>query len=338
MTSTTTNSSPMSPSPSDHTPMDSRQIRNSVSLFEFKHGMRVSHATLTKLLPDAKTALFFAKAYGMDYRRLSDLLRIVCPSDTVTALLKEGASHSSDLQDYIVDVAPGVIDPQSITMDPDEEFEPPDTELLGELVEQAAVQVAQSITDVANKLALVLESLPSKYGEMTFQHLERLNRQRNAIGTFDAQIVHKPVPPRLVVLDVSGSMSEDTIRRIVDEVVGMAYQVDASLAIVSDNAFFWDAGTFDTNDVLDAAEYNGTHYEQLADIFNRDWETVITVADYDSSVAAASYIRANCTGRIGTILDISLVNQPTYLAQCIAPLAQELKPVLLGNSPYVPSY
>lgn len=329
----TTISSPTSAADQPGAPMSNSQIKKATELFEIRSGAFVSHATLIRLLPDVRTALFFAKAYKLDYNKLAELLRIVVPGTTVDTLLNRAAEHSADLQDYLIEVAPSHT---VVVGGPDNDPEPaPDTELLSQLIEEAAVEVAKSITDVADKIARVLESMPSKFGEMTFKHLRELNRQRNSIGKYDAQIKHAPVPPRLVILDVSGSMTQPTIRKIVDEVVGMAYSVEASLAIVSDNCFFWEAGTFDTQDVLDKAEYKGTHYEQLTGVLDRDWDTVITVADYDSSLSAKEHLAWYAMGRVGTVLDISLVNRPTFLAECVAQLARELKPLLVASTSYV---
>src|SRR5690606_39680246 len=109
------------------------------------------------------------------------------------------------------------------------------------------IKTANSNKDVADKLSNVLDSMSHKEGKMVFGHLHKLNTQRGTIGTYSPQIEHTPTPPRLVVLDVSGSMTEHTIRNIVEEVVALAYSVNASLAIVSNRAFLWDAGSFDTD-------------------------------------------------------------------------------------------
>jgi hypothetical protein len=81
--------------------------------------------------------------------------------------------------------------------------------------------------------------------------------------------------------------------------------------------------------VLDAASYGGTHYEKLVPLFDRDWGVVVCVADYDSSVAAKQSL-ARCTGRIEQCFDISLVQMPTYLAECVGQLADEVKPILIA--------
>lgn len=311
------------------------EVQQSLKLVEILPGKKISIATLQQLLPDVETALFFAKAYHMNYRQVSDLLYQLFRSDTIEVLLGEAHAHSADLQDYIVDIVPDYIQEQHGTGHYDENRPAPDTELLSQAFESATVVIADSIAKVVTELSDVLEHLPSKYGAMTFAHLRDFNTQRNAIGSYKAQIQHPPVPPRLVVFDVSGSMTEPTVKAIVDEVVGLSYAIDASLVIVSNDAFFWEAGTFDTDDVLQNAQYWGTHYEMLAPVFDRDWDTVIAIADYDSSLSAKEYIRDNCTGSINHLIDVSLVQVPTFLSECLGQLARKVTPLLVGNSYHV---
>jgi hypothetical protein len=79
----------------------------------------------------------------------------------------------------------------------------------------------------------------------------------------------------------------------------------------------------------------GTHYETLTPLMKRDWGTVITIADYDSSQSAKNHLRDNAFGRIGQVLDLSLVNRPTYLAECVGQFADKVTPLLVGSSDYV---
>lgn len=307
--------------------LSQQQVSESTDLFEMGAGRYISVSMLKKMLPDTETALFFAKVYKLSYRQLSQLLAKVRDTTVVEALLGEGANHSQELQDYLVETVPDyVVEPGMLNFT----GAPPPAEVLPQLWEQLEVEVAESIQAVADKLAGVLDAMPSKYGEMTFQHLRKLNVQRGSIGTYGAVIQHKQLAPRLVILDVSGSMSEGTIRRIVNEVVALAYKADASLAIVSENTYYWDAGAFSTADVLHAAEYSGTHYETLAPLLDRSWETVITIADYDSSMSAKTML-ANRRGTIEQVLDISLVDRPTFLSECVGQRSKAVKPLLIGN-------
>lgn len=315
-------------------PLSKAAVKRSVLLFDLGKGRKVSHEALKSMLGDVEVALFFAKAYKLSFDQLNELLRILFNTDVMQALLGEGHSHSIELQDYLVDTVPeSILDQAGVGYDEDKQ--PPDTELLAQVWEAATVEIAKAIQDVADKLGDVLESLSTKYGEMHFSHMRKLNIQRQSLSSYGATIQHQRVAPRLVVLDVSGSMSQSTVQRIADEVVGLAYAVDAAMAIVSNDAFFWEAGSFTTDDILQAAQYGGTQYEKLAPIFNRDWETVVTIADYDSTWGALEYIRDNSTGRVGQVLDISLVDRPTFLAECVGMLAQEVKPILIGSSSYV---
>lgn len=312
-----------------------RDLRESTELFEVKQGMLASIASLKQLLPDVETALFFAKVYQLDYVKLSSLLVKLFPKlDVVQALLGEGSSHSSDLQDYIVSTVPDDIIAVYGEGHYDDDNPPPDTDLLVAAFESITVEVADSIAKVAEKIGHVLSTMSSKYGSMTFQHMLKLNRQRNSIGTYEPLIKHEQVPDRLVIFDVSGSVSEYTVRRLVDEVVGFAYAINATLAIVSNNTYVWEPGTFTSKDVLAQAEYGGTHYETLVPLLRRDWDTVVTIADYDSSSSAKSAINTKATGHVREVIDISLVNRTTFLAECVGQLASKIRPILIGASSY----
>ena len=41
-------------------------------------------------------------------------------------------------------------------------------------------------------------------------------------------------------------------------------------------------------------------------------------------------IATQCAGRIGKVVDVSLVNRPTFLAACVGQLAQEVEPILVA--------
>lgn len=313
----------------------SSQVTDSTTLFEFKPGKHISIDALRTLLPDTETALFFCKAYDLDYRQVSELLARVFNTSNVIATLCAG-NHSLDLQDYLIDMVPDHIDTTSfggtITYDP--ALAPPH-EVLPQLWAMAEVEVAQSIKAVAAKLGDTLAALPGKQGQMVFGHMARMNKQRPVVGTFNAQIKHATQVDNLVILDVSGSMNEQTVRAILDDVVALAWQANAHLAIVSNTAHHWEPGSYNADLVLEKAEFGGTHYEQLMPLMHRDWGTVVTIADFDSGAQVRSKFKTVPRGRIGTVLDISLVNQPTYLSQCLGEIADEVRPLLIGSSYYV---
>ena len=202
-------------------PLTGEQVAQSVRLVNVA-GYSISEKALKGLLPDIETALFFAKAYQMDYQDLSTMLWLLFQTDVIEALIGEAHVHSAELQDYIVDVVPEDVQVRYGVGHYDKSKATPDTDLLIQVFEQATVEVPSSIQSVVDKLGQVLESFPSKYGEMTFNHLLKLNRQYNAIGTYEAEILHKRTPPRLVVLDVSGSMTSAPVARIVEPVVARA--------------------------------------------------------------------------------------------------------------------
>ena len=298
---------------------------NDMTLFEVKPDIYLSAGTLRRHLPTVELALFFAKVYQLDYTKLGQLLRMLFNTPVVQAFTE--GSHSVELQDYLVETVPTEIlaEMQQFTSEP-----MPSSEVLVQLWKSLEVEVAKSIQEVANKLAGTLHLLPSKEGDMLFASMAKINRLRPTVGVYGAHIRHAPVPEVLVVLDVSGSMTEETIEAIIGDVVAMSYNANASLAVVSNSAFLWAPGGYSVKDVLAKAEYGGTHYEQLRPLFDQSWGTVITIADYDSSPSAMK-ILANCKGHIGQVLDISLVSRTTFLAECVGQLADEVRPLMLAQ-------
>lgn len=312
----------------------------SVKLVEVKPGVKFSLAVLRDLLPDVETILFFGKVYELNAQQLGALLHTVLKSDLTSALFAEGHEHSNDLQSYIVgeyDEAgtfhPGII-PSEQAGELNFSADVPKGEVLPEVWESLEVEVAKSIKDVAAKLESVVTMLPGKQGSMIFQSMAKLNARRPVIGDYRATIQHARQQQNLVILDVSGSMSEGTVRRIIEDVVALSYTADAAMAIVSNTCTFWEPGSYGVDEILRAAEYGGTCYEQLAPLFDRDWGVCITVADYDSSYGAKDAL-SRCVGRIEQVLDVSLVNRPTFLAECVGQLASEVKPLLIGSSGHV---
>lgn len=318
-----------------HSPLDAAGVFARTHLITIKNGLQFSEHALRQLLPDVGSALFFGKLYELDYHQLSELIRTLFRSDIIDALFGESTEHSSDLQDYLIDMVPDDIVATHGGLQVTDEQPSVDTEVLAQAVASARVTVAQSIAEVADTLGDVLARFPSKEGQMAFQHMMKFNAQRATIGTFDPYVARQRIAKRIVVLDVSGSVSENTVRRIAGEVVGMAYDIEAYLAIVSENAFLYEPGTFSVDTVLRDAEYWGTHYEMLTPIFHEDWETAITIADYDSAWTAQDHLAKNARGRIGQVLDFSLVNRPTFLSEVLGRIAGEVKPILIGNSEYL---
>jgi hypothetical protein len=304
------------------------QLHDSLALISVKPGLKFSVATLKAVLPDIETALFFAKLYELDVQELGMLLRtLFATNSVVAALTSEGGVHSSELQDYIVELGfENLFEMGDITIG----TTVPKGELLPELWAALEVDVAKSIKTVAEKLKDVVGTMPGKQGEMIFKSLMTVNAQRPTLGVHKAQIHHAPQRENLVILDVSGSMSEETIKIIVDDVVALSYMANAHLIIVSDTSTYWQPGEYSTETVLAAAEYSGTHYETLASALDRDWGVVVTIADYDSSPSARNAI-AQCVGRIEQVLDISLVASPTYLAEVVGQLATEVRPLLVAE-------
>ena len=308
--------------------MTDTQVTQSLNLIELKPGLKFSEHALKSMLPTIKMALFFGKVFDLDAGQLGRLLRITHDTDVVNALLAEEAEHSSDLQDYFVELGyESLLFTGQVTC-----TQPPipDSTLLAQLFESSSLTIATSIKEVAEKLKNVVGGMPGKQGEMVFKSMMMVNARRPVIGDYRATIQHGHQPDNLVILDVSGSMTEHTVATIIDDVVALAYMANAHLAIVSDTSRHWEPGTFDTASVLAEAEYGGTHYETLAGLFDRNWGVVVTIADYDSSYSA-KWELLRCTGEIEQLLDISLVPRPTYLSEVLGHMAREVKPLLVAD-------
>lgn len=302
--------------------------KQDLSILELRSDLQFPVGMLKSMLPDVETALFFAQVYRLNAHELGVLLSRLFNSPVITALTAEGGMHSNMLQDYLVDIGyEAEIQSGEILLGEKQ----PKGEILPELWKSAEVEVAKSIQQVAEKLKDIVTKLPGKHGEMVFRSMQVMNSKRPTIGDHRAHIHHQPAPPNLVILDVSGSMSEETIQTIVEDVVALSWEADAHLAIVSNTCTHWAPGEYTVEAVLNAAEYGGTHYEELVPLFeDQDWGVVITIADYDSSFGAKPAIGA-ANGHIEMLMDISLVSMPTFLAECVGQLADEAKPLMIAD-------
>lgn len=300
---------------------------DSLRLFALDAKRRISYGVLRDILPDVATALFFAKVYGLDYVKLGQLLMIVHDTDVMQALME--GTHSTELQGYIVDTVPPDVLEQAAPL-----FDTcaPQGEVLPEIWAALEIEVASSIKEVAETLAHTFDIMPGKQGKMVFESLMQMNKRRPTLGTHAAHIKHERVAANLVILDVSGSMTSQTVRLIINDVVALSWKANAHFAIVSEDTFVWDPGTYSVDDILSKAQFSGTHYETLTPLLQRDWGTVVTVADFDSSLSAKDYINDHAHGYIDTVLDISLVDRPTFLAECVGQLATKVRPVLIASA------
>lgn len=324
------------------TTSSTNNLRSSLDLVEVKPGLKFSKQVLLDILPDVETALFFGKVYELDYRQLSQLLSLVLRTDVAAALF--AGDHSTSLQGYLHDTYHGAEadDFFDRSQYPIEEYndgtivctpDVPQGEILPELWAQLEVEVATSIKAVAAKLESTIGLLPTKQGQMMFQTMRVMNAKRPVLGDYKPVIHHQRMKKNLVIFDVSGSMTSTTVRTIVDDVVALSYMAEAALAIISNTCTYWEPGTFDSETVLKHAEFSGTHYEMLTPLFDagQDWGTVITIADYDSFIDARDII-GRCNAHIDELLDISLVNRPTFMAECVGQLADSVRPILIANS------
>lgn len=307
--------------------MKEAALKESLDLVEVKYGVWFPRKVLKDLLPTVEITLFFAKLYRFSPSETGRLLSTVHSTTLVQALTAEGVAHSSELQDFVVELGYEYLINSGDIVFLDV---PPEGEVLPELWKMCEVDIAASIQEVADKLTDVLGLLPGKQGEMVFKSLMTVNAKRPLLGDYKAAIHHQPQKRNLLILDVSGSMSEPTVGTIIGDTVALGYMANASLAIVSNTTTVWGPGEYDVESVLKVAEYAGTHYETLAALLDEEWGVVITIADYDSSWSAKEAI-AQCTGHIDLLLDISLVNQPTYLAEVVGQLADEVRPLLVAS-------
>lgn len=312
-------------------------LKSSTDVTTFATGRSFPTKFLKDTLPDVETVLFFAKVYKLEPAEVSSLLHTCAPSAVVDALTAEAENHSQDLQDFIVEEFQDengdwhYVEPAFLEATPGATA-PVEAELLPEMWKNIELVIADSIAQVADTIATTIEHMPGRTGEMVFQTLAKVNARRPTIGDYRAGFKHQQVKRVLVVFDVSGSMSETTVRTIVDDVVGLAYESNAALAIVSNTATFYPAGGFSTQQVLNDAEYGGTYYDQLRPLFtDQDWDVVVTIADYDSS-PSAKQVLSHCNSKIGQLFDVSLVNRSTYLAECLAHMANEVRPLLIANT------
>lgn len=304
-------------------------------IVDLKPGLKFPDTTLKTLLPDVESALFFGKLYQLDAWALGELMYILFKDrDVVKALVGEGDQHSIELQDYLVDIGfMPAIEEGGITFSPD--AAEPKGVILPEVWKTLEIEIADSIQQVADKLKDAVGHMPGKHGSMVFKSMAVLNSKRPTIGDYRAHIHHPPHPENLVVLDVSGSMTEEVVERILEDVVAMSYEADAHFAVVSNTTTVWEPGRAMLEDIKLTAEYGGTHYETLLPLFEgKEWGTVVCIADYDSSWGVKPEFE-KISGSVGQVLDISLVSRPTYLGECVGVLSdEEVKPLMVAATDY----
>lgn len=287
-------------------------------------------AALRDALPSVESALWFAKAFDFTAQERSELLSVLFgENDVIAALVNEGGLHSTELQGYLLEL--GYEDQLELGDVRFDESVPLHGDILPEVWESLQLTIAESIKEVAEALGDTIGRMSGKQGRMLVESMMVMNAKRPTIGDFKARVKHESQVPNLWILDVSGSMSEGTVRALVDEVCAGAYMANAHLAIVSSTSTVWGPGEYDSAVVLDAAEFGGTHYETLASLFDQDWGVVVTIADYDSSMAAIPAFK-KVKGRVSEVFDISLVDQPTFLSEVIGTVADKVTPVMIARN------
>ena len=310
--------------------MSNTEVKDSLTLFRLDSKRLISVQKLKELLPDVQTAAWFGAYYKLSRTKLAELFLLLFDSSVLQALMTEGYKHSTSLQTYL---AQALSQDEYVELRMQQVLQPeapaPDL-ILPQLWEAAEVKVATALREVADTITDVVDRLPSKNGKMVFRTLAKMNANRPTVGVYEPHISHHRRASSLLILDVSGSMTEETIRTIAADVVGLAWKADAHLAVVSDTMTVWEPGGYDVKAILRAAEFRGTHYEQLAPLFNQNWGTVITVADYDSSWSAKEALHS-CSSTIEEIIDISLVDRPTFLSESLGHMAKKITPMIVGS-------
>ena len=293
-------------------------------------GRKYSKKNLLAMLPTIELTLFFGKLMKLKKKEVWELLHELHGYNDVIDALTNG-SHSTELQPLV-----GSLQDKYDLKAGDTTFtdKPLPAEVLPDLWEASNIIIAEAIQEVADATHEVLSQADGLLGEMHFQTLMKFNRKTQRIGQFAPLIRRKQQGKALVIMDVSGSVSASTVKRIANDAVALAIKANAGFAVVSDNTFYWEPGTYTVQSILAASEYSGTNYLSMQELFQQDWAFVIGIADYDSYTEAKSVI-ANCRGNIGKYYDISLVNMPTYLGECIATRANEVELILVGNSDHV---
>lgn len=284
---------------------------------------------LKLMLTDVQDALFFAKLYKLSAQQLADLLWTLFETNITQALFK--GIHSTTLQDYVVELGFEFEFEERCELDTSDAYDADQQVILSELLDSLKIEIASSIEEVHNKLEKVMYKLPGRSANMIFQSLRKFNASRPTIGVFQTTIQHNPDPRVLIILDDSGSVTAQTVEAVANDVVQLGYHIGATLALVSNTTRVWKPGTYTVDGIIQATQAGGTHYETLLNLLHEDWDTVITIADYDSSLSAKHAISA-AQGSVGQVLDISLVDKPTFLSECVGQHAQEVKSLLMASS------
>lgn len=287
--------------------------------------------TLKILVQNLEDLLFFGKLHDLTGSEILHLGNTIFPHLEVLDELANGV-HSTELQDYILDFDEDFWTYEQQAAEIKFAPTPGRESFFAELFKASQIKIAQSIKEVASTLNAAVKAMPGKQGRMVLRQLQEFNRQRSTIGTHRAVITRSTQAPNLVILDVSGSMTRKTIETIVEDVVDLAWQANAHLAIVSDLAYVWKPGEFSVDAVMSRAQFGGTHYEHLLPLTQLDWGHVVTIADYDSQGEIPQLFKEKSQGRISKVIDISLVNRPTHLSACMGVLADSVEHTLITNT------
>lgn len=289
---------------------------------------------LEDILTSLEVTLFFAKALELSVNDRSRLIRAIHKTDLIDELLN--GEHSIDLQDYGIDDPDNWVPTDEWVDALPVESMVPDSEFLLSIFDDIKVVIASTFVEFTTMLAEVMDAIPSDQAQLMLEDAAKLNYKTNTFGTTQVSVAPIMSLPNALILDDSGSVTRQTFEALVSEYVAVANTHQMHVILVSNTARHFAPEEVSVANLMSVAQFGGTHYEELIrnDILgNMEWGTVITIADYDSSPAAAQVLQ-NARGRIGLLLDLSLVNRRTYLSEVIGHLADDFKQVLVGAHGY----
>lgn len=262
--------------------------------------------------------ILFGQLYKLDAQELMVLARIVFEDEDFVQMLTEG-DHSYSLQSYIEELdVPLVID-ETITFS-EEKTNPDHDSLLTQMFEAHQVGITSLVMEIADKFAKFLGAQPGHESKLEVQRLNKVNRRTNLPVSQRARIEYSSLLPNLLIIDVSSSQGRSLIESIVDNCIGLAVKYDMHLAIVSHGAEWYVPGTYDRDTVMNSQWMNGgTRYAALAEIgvASQQWGTVICVADVDGQQSDMTAWK-QAGGSIDQVVDISTVDQQTWLSEIVA--------------------
>ena len=308
----------------------------------------IGAGVLAEIVTTPKQAMFLIKALGtqvinpaLTLGRLFNVLDLGSVADYLAM-----GGHSTELQDWWdangIDFE--VPDHETVITaneSADIEDEEGDADTLLDLVNNSLVKLPTTITELADELFVdVLSKQPSGQASYVLDHLMQVSKF-GQIGTVKTGLEYQADTKAAIVLDCSGSMGTKLGKAIAESVVRLADTLKCDLILVSSTAVRLPAGTFGVKTVLANWQNQLTLYNQLIPYFrdiSQSYDTVITIADYDSIASHKLAIQQECGARIQKVYDVCVEYvedgrgnlRTSFLAECLGQLADEVIPVFVG--------